>query len=462
MDLSTNLLHFIAFAAIVVTAYRLSLAKVRQYLLFGCNLVFYYIGSPQYLVVMLFAGLWAFICGKQIEVAINRKKATLVGIVPLVALLCTFKYWMPIETLLSEVGGGGKIIHLILPIGMSYYILKSISYLADIYYKKISPEKDAVAFLAYVTFFAQIIAGPIQRYKEWHENINAKPSVGVATGYYYIVMGLFMKVVIANRLSTYVTATFADPSAMGGLQLWLGFFLYAFYIFFDFAGYSNIAIGVTQWFGIDCIKNFKRPYLAVNIKDFWSRWHISLSSWLRDYIYIPLGGNRNGKMRKTVNVMITFLVSGMWHGSTINFVAWGAFHGVFNTIYGGKLQQSNKFKHILNMVLTFIVVSCGWVFFATKTLGDSFEYFRGMLTRVSFDMPSIQSAILPFTQDNTCLSFFLVAVYFIAVYMFKEVNDEFRLIKTNAVTSLLWQVFILSSVILFGSFGTTSFIYAGF
>ncbi len=345
---------------------------------------------------------------------------------------------------------------------MSYYILKSISYLADIYYKKIYSEKDVVAFLAYVTFFAQIIAGPIQRYKEWYKNMNAKPSVGIASGYYYIVIGLFMKVVIANRLSSYVTGTFADPSAMSGLQLWLGFFLYAFYIFFDFAGYSNIAVGVTQLFGIDCVKNFKRPYLAVNIKDFWSRWHISLSTWLRDYIYIPLGGNRKGKVRKVINVMITFLISGMWHGSTLNFIVWGGYHGIFNTIYGGKIQQTGKFKHFANIVLTFLVVSCGWVFFATETLGDSVEYFKGMFTRVSFDMASIQSAILPFTGDNTCLAFFLVAVTFIAVYILKELNDEFRIVSPNVVTSFLWQVFILSSVILFGSFGATSFIYAGF
>lgn len=460
MNLSTNLLQFIAFAAIAVSAYRLCPLNARKYVLLGVNMVFYYICSPKYLLVMIIAVLWTFFSGKKIEVASNRKCATLMGIIPLAVLLCTFKYWMPIEELLSGMGCG--IIHLILPFGMSYYILKSISYLADIYYKKINPEEDAIAFLSYVTFFAQIIAGPIQRYKEWHENINAKPSVGIASGYYYIVMGLFMKVVIANRLSTYVTGTFADPSAMGGLQLWLGFFLYAFYIFFDFAGYSNIAIGVTQWFGIDCIKNFKRPYLAVNIKDFWSRWHISLSTWLRDYIYIPLGGNRKGKVRKVINVMITFLVSGMWHGSTLNFIVWGGYHGIFNTIYGGKIQQSGKIKHFANIVLTFLVVSCGWVFFATKTLGDSFEYFKGMLTRVSFDMTSIQSAILPFTSDNTCFSFFLVAAAFIVIYILKELNDEFRVVKTNVATSFLWQVFILSSIILFGSFGVTSFIYAGF
>lgn len=460
MDLSTNLLYFIAFAAIAVAAYRLSPEKARKYILLGFNIVFYYLCSPRYLVVMLAVGLWSFVCGKKIETAADRKRATLVGIIPMVVLLCAFKYWMPLGELLG--GFGGDAIQIILPIGMSYYILKSISYLADIYYRKITPEKDMASFMAYVTFFAQIIAGPIQRYKEWRDNINTKPTVGIASGYYYIVMGLFMKVVIANRLSAYVTATFADPSAVDGLQLWVGFFLYAFYIFFDFAGYSNIAIGVTQWFGIDCIKNFRRPYFAVNIKDFWSRWHISLSTWLRDYIYIPLGGNRNGKTRKALNVMITFLVSGMWHGSTLNFIIWGGYHGVFNTIYGGKIQQKSRLRHVANIILTFVVVSCGWVFFATKTLGDSMEYFKGMLTRVSLDMASVQSAILPFTQDNTCLSFFLVAATFIIAYMFKEMNDEFRVVKTNAVTSFVWQVFILSSVILFGSFGATSFIYAGF
>lgn len=461
MDLSANLLYFIAFAAIAAAVYRLSPTKNRQYVLLGANLVFYYLCSPKYLIVMLFAGFWSFFYGKKIESTNKRKEVSLMGIGPLVILLCAFKYWMPIEELLGSIWNG-NIIHLILPVGISYYILKSISYLADIYYKKINPEKCVISYLSYVTFFAQIIAGPIQRYREWHENLNSKPTVGIASGYYYIVMGLFMKVVIANKLSSYVTVTFADPSSMGGLQLWLGFFLYAFYIFFDFAGYSNIAIGVTQWFGIDCVKNFRRPYLAVNIKDFWSRWHISLSTWLRDYVYIPLGGNRSGKVRKFINVMITFLVSGMWHGSTLNFIVWGSYHGMFNTIYGGRIQQSNKTLHIANRITTFFVVACGWIFFATKTLGDTFEYFKGMLTRVSLDMASIQSAILPFTSDNTCLSFFLVAAFFIVIYMLKELNDEFSILKSNRALSYLWQVFVLSSIILFGSFGATSFIYAGF
>lgn len=271
-----------------------------------------------------------------------------------------------------------------------------------------------------------------------------------------------MKTVIANRMSGYVIDTFNSPESMSGVQLWIGFFLYAFYIFFDFAGYSNIAIGITQCFGIDCIKNFNRPYLSYNIKDFWGRWHISLSTWLRDYIYIPLGGNRNGKIRKYINVMITFLVSGMWHGSTWNFIIWGAYHGVLNIFNSGKINKSYNPWYFSKVVLTFLLVCIGWVFFATKTFNDAISYFEGMFTRVSLDMNSIQSAILPFTNDNTCLSYFLVLFAFLIIQIAKELNDEYNIIKRNNILSFIWQIFILSSIILFGIFNNASFIYAGF
>ena len=459
-ELSTNLFQLLAFAAIALAFYKITKNKYKDYVLLLFNIIFYYLCSPKYLIIMLLSSIWAYFMALYILNAKNRKIQLALGLIPVAGILCTFKYWNPFMLIFANKWGG--VISLLLPIGMSYYILKSISYLFDVYYNKIKPERNIVSYLAYVTFFAQIIAGPIQRYKEWKEQINSNTSIGFKTGYYYIVSGLFMKTVIANRMSGYVIDTFNSPESMSGMQLWMGFFLYAFYIFFDFAGYSNIAIGITQCFGIDCIKNFNRPYLSYNIKDFWGRWHISLSTWLRDYIYIPLGGNRNGKIRKYINVMITFLVSGMWHGSTWNFIIWGAYHGLLNIFYGGKIMRSYNPWYFSKVILTFILVCIGWVFFATKTFNDAISYFEGMFTRVSFDMNSIQSAILPFTNDNTCLSYFLVLFAFLIIQIAKELNDEYNIIKRNNILSFIWQVFILSSIILFGIFNNASFIYAGF
>lgn len=459
-DLSTNLLLFLAFSVIAVFVYKLTKEEYKKYILLSINIIFYYFCSAKFLAIMIFSGLWSFIVALNMSNSDNPKNRLLLGILPLVGVLCIFKYWNPLVSILPCEWNG--VASLLLPIGMSYYILKSISYLFDVYYLKIDPERDVFSYLAYITFFAQIIAGPIQRYEEWKKQIQTNRTVGFKTGYYFIVSGLFMKVVIANRMANYVTSVFDAPSSMSGLQLWMVFFLYAFYILFDFAGYSNIAIGVTQCFGIDCIKNFKRPYLAYNIKDFWGRWHISLSTWLRDYVYIPLGGNRNGKNKKYINIIFTFLVSGMWHGSTWNFIVWGGYHGILNILLGGKIVKDYSLKYFGRVLLTFLFVCVGWVFFATKSFEDAVGYLEGMIMRLSINMDNIQSAILPFTNDNTCLSYFLVLLIFLMAQAIKDLNDEYGFIKKNKIISFIWQVFILSSIILFGVFNNTSFIYAGF
>lgn len=462
IHLSSNLLALLVFSLVTAGIYRLLPKSAKHCFLLLASILFYCCCSIKYLAVMLLAGIWTFFSAKKIQQ--TKSKGWLRAcIIPLALTLCLFKYWMPVSEFLGSKSGCGSVIKLILPLGMSYYILKSISYAADIYHGRIEAENNIVIFLSYITFFPQIIAGPIQRYKEWRPQMESQSDrFSFRTGFYYILEGLFMKAVIANRISPYVLETFSAPGSVNGVQLWIGFFLYSFYIYFDFAGYSNIAIGITQCFGIDCVKNFKRPYLAINLKDFWARWHISLSTWLRDYIYIPLGGNRKGKLRKCFNVMITFLVSGMWHGSTWNFIVWGGYHGILNSFTYKKRDQLSKWKIPLLTVVNFILVSVGWVFFGTSTVSDAAAYFKGMFSRLSFSMKSIQAAILPFTNDNTCLAFFIVPVVFIAIYIAKEIFKENDWIKGGGIPSALWYTFVLTSIILFGMFSNSSFIYAGF
>ena len=468
-NLSTNLLYLIFYSVISACAFWACPRKWREICLLLFNIVFYTVCCKWYVLFILFAGVWSWYSAKRLDTAdANRKGWLWAGIVPLVLILCTFKYWTPLTDFISGFVSNDSLIgfaRIALPLGMSYYILKSISYLADVYNGKIQSERNLISYLTYVSFFAQIIAGPIQRYSQWKEEINRDaPVKNAKNGYYHIVSGLFMKVVIANRLGDYVMGIMNDPVGANGVQLWIGFFLYAVYIYCDFAGYSHIAIGITNFFGLDCIDNFKMPYLSRNIKEFWNRWHISLSTWLRDYIYIPLGGNRKGEVRRIFNLMVTFLVSGMWHGSTWNFVVWGGYHGALNALTPKKLVGlgSNRLKIIALTVLNAFLVAVGWIFFATPTISAAGEYFKGMVTRLSLDMSSIQMAILPITMDNTCIASFGTVMMFIVIGAVKEINDRYQIVKSKEWMSYCWQIFMLTSILLFGMFGKSSFIYAGF
>lgn len=470
IDLYNNLLYFLSFAIAATCVYWIVPRRFRSLGLLCTNILFYTVCAGWYIIFVLVAGLWSFHCAKKINEdrqGIQRKKWLLSGIIALLLLLCFFKYWTPSQSLIGQLLDGCvdfNIIQIVLPLGMSYYILKSISYLVDVYKKKIDCEGDVINYLAYVSFYGQIVSGPIQRYEQWKSEIMKEmPTKNWKDGFYHVLLGLFMKLVIANRLCDFITATIQAVDSASGLQLWLCFFLYSIYIYCDFAGYSYIAIGVTHFHGLDCIANFNRPYFSKNIREFWNRWHISLSSWLRDYVYIPLGGNRKGKFRRVLNVMITFVTCGIWHGSTLSFAVWGGYHGVVNALTPKrKNDESNHFKNAIRIIWTLMIVSAGWVFFASPTLGTALAFFKGMFTRLSFDMSTIQESILPFTGNNNCLAYFITVLVFIFILFLKEADDEYGFLSRTKVASFLWQVFLLSSILLFGVFGASSFIYAGF
>ena len=469
-ELYGNLLYFLGFSIVAVSLYWLTPKKYRSATLLCINMLFYTLCAGWYVLFLLSTGLWSYFCARSIDnndEGSNKKKWLTWGIVPILLTLCVFKYWTPTWSILGRILSeteGFNIMRIILPLGMSYYILKSISYMIDVYRKKLCAENNLINYLAYVSFYGQIVSGPIQRYEQWaRESRREKPLKTYINGYYHIVLGLFMKLVIANRLSGFIDVTFADPDAANGLQLWLGFFLYAIYIYCDFAGYSHIAIGVTNCHGMDCIDNFDKPYFSRNIREFWNRWHISLSSWLKDYVYIPLGGNRKGQFRRVLNVMITFFICGIWHGSTMSFVVWGGYHGLANVLTKKtKDSHISAINNLFHSCCTFIIVSTGWIFFTSSTLGDALNYFKGMFTRVSINASSIQEAITPFASNNTCLALFLTVLFFIFVLLLKEANDMYKFLPRTKSTSFIWQVFVVVSILLFGVFGANQFIYAGF
>ena len=456
------MLYLIGFAVVAAGLFACMPAKSRWLYLTAINLLFYALVCGWSVICIALTSVWSWGIASRLAASRRKKLLLALGIIPLLLMLCTFKYWNN----LSPLTGAAMIL---LPLGMSYYVSKSISYLMDVYRNKYEHDTDAFRYLSYVSFFGQIIAGPIQRYDQWIGGTAVQRPVrnfglcrNFQRAYYHFVVGLFMKVVIANRLAGFVTEVMNSPADSSGVQLWLTFFLYAVYIYSDFAGYSHIAIGITNLFGIECADNFRRPYLSLNIREFWTRWHISLSFWLRDYVYISLGGNRKGAFRRALNALITFLVCGIWHGSTLNYAFWGVYHGVLNVLTPKNMRWNGGLGRICGTLLTIMLVCVGWVFFSTPNFTAAGSFFAGMFTRLSLDMNAISSAILPFTYDSTCIAFFLVVSFFIAAGIIKEVNDHYHVIKVRGWMSFAWQVFLLTSVMIFGQFGSSSFIYAGF
>ena len=359
---------------------------------------------------------------------------------------------------------------LLLPLGISYYTFKIISYNADIFLGKREAEKGLSgcgAYLTYVLFFPQIVSGPIERSESFLAQLHAGPAYDAglfAEGLQRIVLGLFKKMVIANRLSGYVDAVFAAPEAYPGLACVMAAFFYSFQLYCDFSGYSDIAIGMGNLLGIRSRENFACPYFSRGIKEFWSRWHISLSSWLKDYIYIPLGGSRVSSFWHGVNVLATFLVSGLWHGASWTYVIWGGIHGVWNLISRKKDPDRSLARRIWQTLVTFFGVTVGWVFFRAERFAGALAFLKHAVTGFSLSYADIQSSILPFTGDNTCAAYFLTAcgfLFFLFLYERERVYGRTRG-KEGAWLSVFWLAFMMLSIVLFGVFGVSGFLYANF
>lgn len=382
--MGTTSIEFILFLGILLGIYYAVPAGIKVILLLTASYVFYGSQNVTYLIFLGAATLFTYGSGLLLEKKMEQQsmaKAIMgVTIFANLFVLGWFKY--------INFFTGGKIESLFLPVGISFYLFMSIGYIVDVYRGKIKAEKNIVSYAVFVSFFPVIMSGPIERagnllpqFKKENLTKIKFDTERIRDGFVRMLWGYFQKLVLADRIAVAVNTVYDSPESYGGAMVVVAAILYTFQIYCDFAGYSNVAIGIGEIFGIKIIENFKAPYLATSIADFWRRWHISLSSWFRDYLYIPLGGNRNGTIRKYVNVMIVFLLSGLWHGAGWNFILWGGLHGVYQVVGAVAENVRKKVYGLLNLkednfslkgvkrVVTFLCVNFAWMLFRITDMG---------------------------------------------------------------------------------------------
>ena len=417
-----NSLEFFVFLPIVFSVYWCLKRSLRQQnlVLLLASYVFYGWWDYRFLSLIVLSSSVDFVIGKQIHRAkspLAKRRLLLISLATNLGLLAYFKYVnffiaSAVELLTSlGIQANEYSLQVILPVGISFYTFQTLSYTIDIYRGKMEPTDSALSFFVFVSFFPQLVAGPIERAAQLLPQFERRRSFNsedAKDGLRQMLWGLFKKVVIADRCAAGVDHIFANYSTLNASTLWLGAFLFAMQIYGDFSGYSGFARGVAKLFGISILQNFSYPYFARSISEFWRRWHISLSTFFRDYVYIPLGGNRSGRPRQLLNALITFTVSGLWHGANWTFVAWGFFHGVLyglslfvrSSIPTTKIIASGKLfptpRESLHLIRVFLLVTIAWVLFRAPSLDVAVEYLLGMADPSVLQNPlgTIQPTIL--------------------------------------------------------------------
>ena len=444
--------------------------RMRNIFLLLASYLLYMSWKPSYAVVLLLVTIVTY-AGARLSENMRRSRLLLWGTVVLAILpLLIFKYLGFInDTLVRILSFVGLHVELpglnwAIPIGISFFTLQAVGYFCDVYKKRIPAERDFLTYALFISFFPSILSGPINKaslmlpqFKRIRPHLDYSKCV---EGLKMLLWGMVMKTVIADRAGLYVDTVMPSYHFFSGLTCFVASLLYTIQIYADFAGYSLMAIGVGKTLGFELTENFRRPYFSYSITDFWRRWHISLSTWLKDYIYIPLGGNRCSKFRNYINILVTFLVSGIWHGANWTFIVWGMWHGLAQVVE--KITGQNKCEYgpwgkTVKILITFLLVNFAWIFFRMPTLEMACQF----IARI-FD-PSLPLTI--FFDDLQTLALTTLSL---ALLVMKDVRDEFfpkRLPLMNSRHLMVrWSTYVLLMLIilLMGAFGGEQFIYANF
>lgn len=385
--LFSSIVFLFTFLPVTLLVYHLVPGKMKNIVLLLCSLVFYAWGEPVYVILMILSILFNYVSGidieRNLENPFKAKQSLAIAVGVNLLILGFFKYYgFLIESLNAVLPVELPYKELALPIGISFYTFQTLSYIIDVYRGKVQVQRNLISFGVYVTMFPQLIAGPIVKYADVERQLREREITmeKFGDGAIDFVRGLAKKVLIANMTGMVFTKVSAMAFAdMSVLTAWIGCIAYTFQIYFDFSGYSDMAVGLGKMLGFEFMKNFDYPYLSKSITEFWRRWHISLGTWFREYVYIPLGGNRKGKERTILNLMIVWFLTGLWHGASWNFVMWGVYYGVLlimeKFVIGDRLGQiPGFFRHCYSLLFVMI----GWVFFFSPTLGFAWKYLGVM------------------------------------------------------------------------------------
>lgn len=441
--------------------------KKQNIVLLIASYIFYAMGDVRFLILLFGVSLLMWFLGKEISKKKNAKVFLTIGVVADVVVLGVFKYLnFFAESVCNVVGKDFTALNIILPLGISFYIFQSISYLADVYTGKSEAEANPIDVLLYIGFFPQIVSGPIVKSHKFLPQIKTNRTINwcnINEGAQRFLLGVFKKKVIADRLSVCVDAVYSAPAAYSSLSILMAVITYSLQIYYDFSGYSDMAIGIGIMLGFDLGENFNLPYLAKNPSDFWRRWHISLSSWFKDYVYIPMGGSRKGKIRTYLNLFITMLLSGLWHGASWPFVIWGAFHALASVLHkmfcdfkkkiGVKNDGSNVFANIASVLLTYVCVTLLWIPFRTNDMSKALYIVKRL-----------------FSFEDGIKYVYDYSVIFLALMVIVELISVFRNNWNNPIKPLnldkFWNkvalVCFMIVTFIFAYVGDTAFIYAQF
>ncbi len=469
-----NSLSFLLFFPIVCVLYYAipsTRVKVRNLLLLIASYYFYMNWEPVYAILLLTSTIVTYFAALSIVYFKDKRKKKLClvsGLVLNIAILFLFKYYnflaSNIEEALQICGLGIHIpgFHMLLPVGISFYVFQALGYSIDVYRQTTKAEHDFMTYALFVSFFPQLVAGPIERSRNLLPQFRQQHRFNydeVMAGIRLMVWGYFLKLVLADRCGLYVDAVFNNIEMHNGGSYLLASLLFPFQIYGDFGGYSLIAIGVARILGFHLMENFKRPYFACSIGEFWHRWHISLSTWFKDYVYIPLGGNRSSKSRQYFNLMVTFMVSGIWHGANWTFLCWGGLHGILlciEKLLGIGKKDYSGCKKLCHWGVTFALVCLSWILFRASNLNDAVIVVSGIFCNMG--IPIITFAMF----TDLCLATSAIAMLFI-----KELSDEFCW-KWHISESRYWLVrhsyivSMIAMILLFGVLGGDQFIYFQF
>ncbi len=460
-----NSLQFVFFYIVVTILYFSLRHKGRVWLLLLASSYFYLVFKPVYILILLitivvdyFAGIWI----SQSE-GKKRKWLLILSLISNVGFLAFFKYWNFINKNISIAMGLIGIENPFhdypfdLPIGLSFHTFQAMSYTIEVYRRNQKPEKNFVVYSLYVMFYPQLVAGPIERPQNLLTQFHTYFKFDfekLKSGLMLMAWGLFKKVVIADRLSIMVDYCYDNPTQFSGLTLLMATIFFTIQIYCDFSGYSDIAIGAARTMGYDLMLNFNAPYLSKSISEFWKRWHISLSTWFRDYLYIPLGGNRVSSGRLYVNYLIVFTVSGLWHGAAWTFIIWGALHGLY-LVLALVRDKYLPFKlpknTLLSILFTFVLVMITWVFFRAKGLYNA----KIILSKI-FNFGNYDSFSMPFSTNEFVFCWILMLILFLKDIFVKEIKTQ--------NTTLFYAKFVALMLVcyFFGIFSSNQFIYFQF